>query len=347
MVKVMEKDTISSRKNDHININLIEDVSSKAHTGFERFHFHHNALPEIDYKSIDTSQMIFGINVKLPVLISSMTGGTQQAAEINRRLAFSAEKFGLAMGVGSQRTALEDPTRAESFQIRKYAPNILLFANLGAVQLNYGYGIEQCKKAVNMIGANALILHLNPLQEAIQIEGNTNFSDLLIKIEAICKSLDQPVVVKEVGWGISPAIAKKLINVGVAGIDISGAGGTSWTQVERYRLTKEKDIRVAEEFRDWGLPTGKTLYEISESKLNTVLISSGGLKSGMDVAKSIALGAKLAGMAGVLLKKAVGSIDDLYDEIELLEKVLRIAMFGTGSGNIAQFQNSKIYIEDK
>jgi isopentenyl-diphosphate delta-isomerase len=145
------------------------------------------------------------------------------------------------------------------------------------------------------------------------------------------------------GWGISPSIARKLINAGVSGIDISGAGGTSWTQVERFRLSKEKDIRVAEEFRDWGIPSGKALFEIGECKLDSVIIASGGLKSGMDIAKSVALGAQLAGMAGVILKKAVSSIDDLFVEIEILERVFRIAMFGTGSGNILQFQDSKIY----
>ena len=339
----MENDSIASRKNDHININLIEDVSSKAKTGLENFRFYHSALPELDFKSIDMSQLIFGKEVRFPILISSMTGGTQQATEINRRLAITAEKYGLAMGVGSQRAAIEDSSLAESFQVRKFAPKILLFANLGAVQLNYGYGIDQCKKAIEMIDANALILHLNPLQEAIQLDGNTNFSGLLNKIETICKSLIQPVIVKEVGWGISPAIARKLINAGVSGIDISGAGGTSWTQVERFRLSEESDIRVAEEFRDWGIPTGKALFEIGESKLDSVIIASGGLKSGMDIAKTVALGAQLAGMAGVILKKAVSSIDNLFEEIEIIESVFRIAMFGTGSGNISQFQNSKIY----
>lgn len=339
----MDNENTISRKNDHININLIEDVSSAAPTELEKFRFNHTALPELDINSISLIQFLFGKEVRMPILISSMTGGTPQAFEINRRLAIVAEKYGLAMGVGSQRAAIENPELAGSFQIREFAPNILLFANLGAVQLNYGYGIEECKRAIGMISADALVLHLNPLQEAIQLEGNTNFSGLIKKIETVCNSINTPVIVKEVGWGISAALAKTLISVGVAGIDVSGAGGTSWTQVERYRLENEKDIRVAEAFRDWGIPTGKALFDIIESKLKTMLIASGGLKSGMDVAKSIALGANLAGMAGLFLKKAILSVEDLSQELEIFEKILRIAMFGTGSENITEFQNSKIY----
>jgi len=339
----MSDSSIISRKKDHININLNEDVSSERSTGLSEFHFVHNALPEIDLSTIDTSQSIFGKCVRLPILISSMTGGTTHAAEINKRLALVAERFGLAMGVGSQRAAIENPNLSESFKIRKISPSILLFANIGAVQLNYGYGLNECKQAVDMIEADALILHLNPLQEAIQENGNTNFSGLLSKIEEICKSLNTPVIIKEVGWGISADLAKKLVNVGVSGIDVSGAGGTSWSQVERFRLKEEVDIRVAESFRDWGIPTGDALLQLVEKKINTLIISSGGLKTGMDLAKSIAIGAKLAGMASVFLKKAVASANDLSDEVQICEKIIRIAMFVTGSRNLEQFQNSKIF----
>ncbi len=205
----MTEELISSRKNDHIRINLEEDVKSSLSNGLEMYRFVHNALPEINFTEIDLSQQIFNKNVSIPLFISSMTGGTSQAYQINRILAQAAEQFGLAMGVGSQRAAIEDGSLSETFNIRKIAPQILLFANLGAVQLNYGYGIEECKKAVEMIEADALILHLNPLQEAVQPEGDTDFSGLLKKIEHVCRNLPVPVVVKEVGWGISGGTAKK------------------------------------------------------------------------------------------------------------------------------------------
>ncbi|PKN87520.1 MAG: type 2 isopentenyl-diphosphate Delta-isomerase [Chloroflexi bacterium HGW-Chloroflexi-8] len=343
----MSDSSIISRKKDHININLDEDVSSERSTGLSAFHFLHNALPEIDLSAVDTAQSIFGKVVRLPILISSMTGGTTQAAEINQRLAIIAEKFGLAMGVGSQRVAIDNPNLSESFKIRKYSPSILLFANIGAVQLNYGYGLDECKQAIDMIDADALILHLNPLQEAIQLNGNTNFGGLLNKIEEICKLLNKPVIIKEVGWGISSDLAEKLVNVGVSGIDVSGAGGTSWSQVERYRLKNEGDIRVAESFRDWGIPTADALLQLVEKKINALIISSGGLQTGMDIAKSIAIGANLAGMASTFLKKAVASIDDLSNEVKIIERIIRISMFVTGSQNIAQFQNSKILKSEK
>jgi len=198
-----------------------------------------------------------------------------------------------------------------------------------------------------MIDADALILHLNPLQEAIQLNGNTNFGGLLNKIEEICKLLNKPVIIKEVGWGISSDLAEKLVNVGVSGIDVSGAGGTSWSQVERYRLKNEGDIRVAESFRDWGIPTADALLQLVEKKINALIISSGGLQTGMDIAKSIAIGANLAGMASTFLKKAVASIDDLSNEVKIIERIIRISMFVTGSQNIAQFQNSKILKSEK
>jgi isopentenyl-diphosphate delta-isomerase len=339
----MNESSISSRKNEHININLREDVSSNVSTGLELFRFAHNALPELDFAAINTSQTLLGKEVRLPILISSMTGGTSRAGEINQRLATAAEKFGLAMGVGSQRAAIDHPEVADTFMVRKYAPSILLFANLGAVQLNYGYGLKECKSAVDMIGADALILHLNPLQEAIQTQGNTDFSGLLKKIEAVCRTINCPVIVKEVGWGISLDLARKLAAVGVSGIDVSGAGGTSWSQVERYRLSDDKGIRVAEAFRGWGIPTSEALRSIVEAKVTPLVIASGGLQNGMDLAKCLALGANLAGMAGVFLKKADASVEELMEEVTVIERILRISMFATGSANLSQFQNSKIH----
>jgi len=338
----MTEELIKSRKNDHIRINLEENVRSILNNGLEQYRFIHNALPEIDLGEVDLTQKIFNKSVALPILISSMTGGTPEAFHINQMLAQAAEKFGLAMGVGSQRAAIENPTLIETFNVRKFAPNILLFANLGAVQLNYGYGIAECKRAVEMIEADSLILHLNPLQEAVQPEGDTNFSGLLKKIEIISHELPVPVVVKEVGWGISDELAKQLINAGVAAIDVSGAGGTSWSQVERFRLTDPIGIKVAEAFLDWGIPTADALVKIRSRFPDYPIFASGGLKTGMDVAKSLALGANLAGMAGVFLKAADVSLDHLIETISVFERIIRISMFATGSKDLNSFANGKI-----
>jgi len=338
----MTEELIESRKNDHIRINIEENVKSTISNGLESYRFVHNALPEIDLAEINLSQRIFNKKVSIPVLISSMTGGTPQAYKINEILAHAAEQYGLAMGVGSQRAAIEDNSLAETFNIRKFAPTCLLFANLGAVQLNYGYGINECKKAVGMLEADGLVLHLNPLQEAIQPEGNTNFSGLLVKIEHICKNLSVPVVVKEVGWGISEDIAKKLVDVGVAAIDISGAGGTSWSQVERFRLSETRGIKVAEAFRDWGIPTAEALVKVRRLLPDIQLFASGGLNTGMDVAKTLALGANLAGIAGIFLRAAVVSFEQLIETIDIIDKIIRISMFATGSIDLKSFSNGKI-----
>ncbi|MBW6473883.1 MAG: type 2 isopentenyl-diphosphate Delta-isomerase [Anaerolineaceae bacterium] len=339
----MAEELIRSRKNDHIRINLEEDVRSTLSNGLEKYRFIHNALPEINLKEIELSQKLFKRNIALPILISSMTGGTPEAFQINQMLAQAAEKFGLAMGVGSQRAAIENPTLIETFDVRKFAPDILLFANLGAVQLNYGYGIDECKRAVEMINADSLILHLNPLQEAVQPEGDTNFSGLLRKIEIICRDLPVPVVIKEVGWGISDVLVKQLINVGVAAIDVSGAGGTSWSQVERFRLEDPVGIKVAEAFLNWGIPTADALVKVRSSFPEIPIFASGGLKTGMDVAKSLALGANLAGMAGVFLKAAVISLDHLDETIHIFERIIRTCMFVTGSKDLISFSSDKIF----
>ncbi len=339
----MTENNIKSRKSDHIRINLENDVSSKLSNGLENYRFIHNALPELKLEDMDLTQVIFNKKVSLPLLISSMTGGTEQALKINETLAVAAEQCGLAMGVGSQRAAIDDPILGKTFNIRNLAPNILLFANLGAVQLNYGYGLDECKKAVDMIQADGLIFHLNPLQEALQPEGDTDFSKLLNKIELICKQISVPVVVKEVGWGISVEVASRLINVGVSGIDVSGAGGTSWSQVERFRLSDEYDIQVAESFIDWGIPTAEALTSIRNEFSAIPIFASGGLKNGMDIAKSLALGANLAGMAGVFLKAAVVSTEHLINKIKVMEKILRISMFVTGSKDLVSFSSNKLF----
>jgi len=271
-----------------------------------------------------------------------MTGGTEKAHAINRVLANSAQKNNIAMGVGSQRIGIEQDLRMETFDIRKYAPDILLFANLGAVQLNNTFTIDDCKKAVEAIDADALILHLNPLQEALMEGGDTNFFGILKKIEQVCKHLDVPVVVKEVGWGISAHTARKLVGAGVQAIDVAGAGGTSWSEVEKFRATDPVRKRIAEGFRGWGIPTAEAIKKIGEELPDVLLFASGGLKNGIDIIKCIALGANLGGIARSFLIAAMNSQEaaDIY--IEELSRQMRIAMFAIGAENINAITSEKI-----
>jgi isopentenyl-diphosphate delta-isomerase len=336
------KNQVSSRKSDHIRISLDEDVQSSVSTGLERYRFIHQALPEIDLEDVQLSQTIFGRMVRVPILISSMTGGTPEAAEINNRLATVAMETGAALGLGSQRAALEHPELAWTFEVRKFAPDILLLANIGAVQLNYSYSIEHCKRAVDMVGADALILHLNPLQEALQPEGDTRFSDLLHKIEKICRELPVPVVVKEVGWGISEKAASLLASAGVQAIDVAGAGGTSWSQVEMFRMKDEKARRIAAAFRNWGIPTAESIAVVRKVAPEMLIIGSGGLKDGVDIAKCIALGASLGGLAGLVLKAVVTSTEEAMGLLAALAAEVRICMFAVGAKTISDLRKASL-----
>lgn len=333
---------ISKRKSEHIQINLEKDVGSNITTGLELYRFEHQALPEINLHDIDLSVNFLGKRLRSPLLISSMTGGTQESFEINKNLAVAAHTTGIAMGVGSQRIAVENDKYAFSFQIRKFAPNTLLFANLGAVQLNYGFGIEDCQKTVDMLEADALILHLNSLQEALQENGNTRFSGLLEKIEQVCKKLSVPVIVKEVGWGISGRVAEQLANAGVAAIDVAGAGGTSWSEVEKYRLSNASRVRLASVFSDWGISTSESILNVRENARNIKIIASGGIRTGIDVAKSIALGANLAGIAGPFLKTAVLSQEETISLIEEINMELMVTMFAVGVDNIQALAQTQL-----
>jgi isopentenyl-diphosphate delta-isomerase len=333
---------ISSRKSDHININLNKDVKSGLSTGLDRYHFIHRALPELDLDKINTSQTIFGKRLTSPILISSMTGGTNEAEKINMNLAEAAQATGIAMAVGSQRIALENPDLAHSFQVRRVAPDILLFANLGAVQLNYGYDVTHCQRAVDMIGADALILHFNALQEAVQPEGDTHFAGLLSKIEMVCKAIEVPVIAKEVGWGFSRQDIQLLESAGVAAIDVAGAGGTSWSQVEMHRAKSESQARVSEAFLDWGIPTAETIGNVKAITQRLLIIASGGLRTGVDIAKCLALGAHLGGIAGIFLKVAVKSVEATVEVISEIERELKICLFATGSANLEQLDHSKL-----
>jgi isopentenyl-diphosphate delta-isomerase len=325
---------IGSRKSDHIRINLEEDVRSGLTNGLERYRFIHRALPELDLEDIDLSQVIFGRKLRSPVLISSMTGGTEQAAEINSRLAEAAQETGIAMGLGSQRAALQHPELAPSYQVRRFAPDVLLLANLGAIQRNYGYGVDECRRAVEMVEADALILHLNALQEALQPEGDTRWSGLLDKIEQVCRALPVPVIAKEVGWGFSEQDARRLAEAGVRAIDVAGAGGTSWSQVEMHRAQTESQRRLAAAFVDWGIPTAQAILNVCTAAPELLVFASGGLRSGLDIAKCIALGARLGGMAGPFLKAATYSTDEVVLTVEELSSEIQVCMFMAGVGNL-------------
>lgn len=332
---------LEERKSEHLHINLEKDVSfPQLTTGLERYSFHHRALPEIALADVDLETTFLGKHLRLPLLISSITGGTSEAQRINTHLAEGAQAAGMAMGLGSVRAALEAPHLVDSFRVRHLAPDVLLFANLGAAQLNAGKDVDDCRRAVEMVEADALILHLNPLQEALQTGGDTDWRGLLHKIEAVCQGLAVPVVAKEVGWGISAEVARQLVTAGVAAIDVAGAGGTSWSQVEMHRAPTERLRRLCAQFADWGIPTAEALIEVRAALPATPLIASGGLRSGMDLAKVLALGADLGGLAGPFLKAANISARAVADLAAELAEMLRIVMFCVGASSVQALKDT-------
>ncbi|WP_013323514.1 type 2 isopentenyl-diphosphate Delta-isomerase [Gloeothece verrucosa] len=332
---------IESRKAEHLRVCLEEDVQFREVTsGLEQYRFTHCCLPEIDRRDIDLRTTFLGKSLGAPLLISSMTGGTELARLVNTRLATVAQHYRLAMGVGSQRIALEQPHLAPTFAVRSLAPDILLLANLGAVQLNYGCGLEECLHLVDLLEADVLILHLNPLQECVQTKGDTNFRGLLSKIAELCQKLPVPVMVKEVGNGISAPMAKQLIEAGVAAIDVAGAGGTSWAKVESQRAKDKKQRRLGQTFADWGIPTAECITSIREIAPSIPLIASGGIKNGLDAAKALALGADLAGLARPFLEAAVESESAVEQLVEFLIAELETALLCTGNTTLSQLKSS-------
>lgn len=331
----------SERKTEHIRLCMEEQVNGEGvSTGFAKYVFRHNALPELNFDEISLKTTFLGASLRTPLLISSMTGGSELAGRINARLAEAAERRGWAMGVGSVRAAVERNELADTFAVRRKAPSIPIIANLGAVQLNYGFGVDDCKRAVDIVDADMLVLHLNSLQEVFQPEGNTAFYDLLHQIEKVCRELPLPVGVKEVGWGIDGVTAKRLREVGVAFIDVAGAGGTSWSQVEKFRSTDVVRRAAAEAFADWGIPTAECIREVRAAVSDAALIGSGGLNTGVDAAKALALGADLAGFGRALLAPAVHSEEQLDALLERVELELRTAMFGIGAGSLPELRNT-------
>lgn len=336
---------VEQRKADHIRINVEKDVAFKGvTTGLERYTFLHQALPELNLAAIDTTTTIFGKSMATPVFISSMTGGTAEAYHINRTLAAAAQQVGMAMGLGSMRATIEDNTLAYTFQVRDVAPDILLFANMGAVQLNYGYGLAHMQQAVEVAAADALILHFNALQEAVQPEGDGDFTHLYDKIEMLCAQLSVPVIAKEVGWGFDETTARRLAAAGVAAIDVAGAGGTSWSQVEMYRAPTARHARIAANFIDWGIPTADSVRYCRQAAPHLPIFASGGLKTGLDIAKCIALGANLGGIAGDFLRAAVnGGSAAVVELADTITQELRIAMFCAGAGNLAALSQTPLH----
>jgi isopentenyl-diphosphate delta-isomerase len=340
-------DTTEKRKREHIETVLNEDVSAKGiTTGFERFFFEHQALPELAIDHVDLATEVFGRRLAAPFLISSMTGGTEPARGINRHLAEAAQSLGIAMGVGSQRAAIERADLSETYRVRRVAPDILLFANLGAVQLNYGYGLDHARRAVEMIEADALFLHLNPLQEAVQAGGDRDWRDLVTKIEKLARTLPAPIVVKEVGNGIRADLARRLADAGVAAIDVAGAGGTSWSEVEAYRQPEPRAQRIAHAFAGWGIPTALALIDAVAAVPHLPVFASGGIRTGIDAAKAIRLGAALVGTAAPILGGAARAAAAVRERMSTMIEELRIAAFCTGSPNLAALRTAPLRRHD-
>jgi isopentenyl-diphosphate Delta-isomerase len=335
---------IGKRKSEHLDIVLHGNVSPvTTSTGFEAIRFEHVAAPELDLDTIDLSTLFLGRTLTSPFLISSMTGGPERAVAINLCLAEAAQALGIALAVGSQRIAVEGgATGGFTRQLRAAAPHIPILANLGAAQIRGPKGVVFAQRAVDMIDANALIIHLNPLQEAVQPGGDRDWTGVLSSIERLVSMLAVPVIVKEVGCGISGTLAKRLVASGVTILDVAGAGGTSWAAVEAARAETSHDQAVALAFREWGIPTATAIAEVHAACPRATVIASGGLKTGIDAAKAIRLGADLCGFAAGILASALDSREAVICQFEVLVAQLRIACFCTGSGDLAALRTARL-----
>ena len=336
---------IKQRKREGIEIPLNKDVQAKTtSTYLEYVKLIHNALPELDYDEIDISTTFLKRKFSAPLIIDSMTGGAPEAARINGRLGELAEKYGFAMGLGSQRAGLESKQLAETYSIaRKNAPSAFLIANIGGAQLAKGLTIENIKKIIDMIQADALVIHLNPLQELIQPEGEPKYKGVLSKISEICGDLDVPVIVKEVGAGISKEVAVKLEVAGVSAINVAGAGGTSWAGVEKIRAeASNNDLKthLGEIFWDWGIPTAVSLVEVKKT-VKVPIIASGGLRNGLEIAKCIVLGASMCAMAYPFLARAAESKEQLFNFADTVIAELKSTMFLVGAMNLSILKSSR------
>jgi len=329
---------IEQRKRDHLILAQDDALKFSISAGFDRWRFIHNALPEINLKDVDTSLTFLGKRLQFPLLISSMSGGVKESHKLNATLAAAAEKLGCALGLGSIRAALESGASRDSFLIaREKAPSAALFANLGIAQVIESNSMDKVATFCNELKADALIIHLNPLQEAFQLKGDPNFKGALNSIELWVKEFSLPIIVKEVGQGLSIDVIKRLQAVGVRVVDIAGAGGSNWISIERERLPADQMVlrNTAYEFADWGEPTSEVLENLNAEM---VIIASGGLRRPLDMAKALALGATLVGMAGAFLKPGLsGDLDGLVQTLLVWKETLKMAMFGTGVDRLENF----------
>ncbi len=334
------------RKDAHLDLCLGEDVESTVDAGFGRVRLPHRSLPDLDGDAVRTDATLLGKRLRLPLIITGMTGGTRRGGEVNLALAAVAQRTGVALGLGSQRSMLEEPSLAETFQVRDVAPDIFLLANIGAVQLNYGVTPEGCARVVEEVGADALCLHLNAVQEMIQPEGNRNFTKLAHSVRRVVDEVSVPVILKETGTGLSADVAELAIEIGCAGIDVSGVGGTSWPRVEALRHSDPRRRAVGEAFRDWGIPTVDAIRACRAAAPGTLLIASGGVRTGQDMARSIAIGADLCGMALPLLRAVARSENAAVEFIGQLEEELRVALTCSGAATLAQLRANGATVDD-
>lgn len=338
-------ENINQRKLDHIEIVSAGGAIDRQQNYFDRIHLTHRALPELNLAQVDPSTRFMGKELSFPLVISSMTGGADlELVKINRNLAKAAEAEGVALAVGSQRVLFSDAMARESFELRNYAPDTLLFGNLGAVQLNYEMGFADCEAAVQILEADGLFLHLNPLQEAVQPEGDTDFSSLRNKLAVIVQTLKQPVIIKEVGAGISPEDVEHLLAAGVKYIDLAGCGGTSWSMVESRR---SDDPELGELFADWGIPTPLALRLMKPYRHEVKMIASGGIRNGIDMAKSMILGASLCGMARPFLNPARESADAVRQVIRRVKREFTTALFLLGAAGVDDIKENEGLILDE
>lgn len=342
-------ESTNRRKMQHIDIVAADDEIDRRKNYFDRILLKHRALPEISLDEIDISIEFLGKRLQAPILISSITGGDYpMLCTINKNLAIAAEATGVAMAVGSQRVMFTHPVARASFDLRSCAPSTLLFANLGAVQLNYGFSLQHCQEAVRVLEADALCLHCNPLQEAVQPEGNVNFSGLLAKIGDINGQLGKPVILKEVGAGLSDVDVACGLRYGLMYYDVAGSGGTSWSRVEHFRDERGNNQNAGLLFQDWGIPTPLALQMLKPYRHRVTLIASGGVRSGIDIVKCMILGASLVGLAAPFLKPAMDSAEHVIEIINRLKQEIKISMFLLGISKVEQLiNNDQLLLESK
>lgn len=330
---------LERRKSEHLDLALEERMQGRS-GHFDRVRLRHRAMPEIALDEVSTASEFLGKRIAAPLIIGAMTGGTERAREVNRNLASAAQSLGLPFSLGSQRAALEDPDLARTYKVRDLAPDIPILANLGMVQLNYGYGLDHCRRAVEMVEADALALHLNALQEAIQPEGQADFSDLLRRLEPVVDGLGVPIVVKEIGNGIDRRTARRLRAVGVTIVDAAGSGGTDWARIEASRAD---DRQLGDVFAGWGTPAPLAIKELA-ALTGIRVIGSGGVRTGLDGAKALALGASWVAMAQPFLAPALAGADKVTEEVQRWLREFRIAMFCSGAADLEQLGRVEVAV---